>query len=48
MTIIYKNLYPSRYTKYQKYLFNRIKKIEQKKQRVNVFDFSVTYEHMKP
>ena len=29
-------------------LFNRIKKIEQKKQRVNVFDFSVIYEHMKP
>ena len=25
ITITYKNLYPSRYTKYQKYLFNRIK-----------------------
>ena len=25
ITITYKNLYPSRYTNYQKYLFNRIK-----------------------
>ena len=35
LTITYKNLYPSRYTQYQEYLFNRIK--EYKEQNVSGF-----------
>ena len=35
LSITYKNLYPSRYTQYQEYLFNRIK--EYKEQNVSGF-----------